>query len=744
MGNSPSQPAAPLPPSTPRASQNRSLQPPPPLVVPYDASPDPPPSAPNEPAHPPTPEPVPSYTALRPNRKSIELPGLNTFAAPPTTTRFGRMRASSSRLGERGRSFLNTREGRHANGSNANGSFTTNGRGRGKTAAIAIPVGRRGREDEELESGYGRHAEQGIARRKAEIKAAAEEQQRRRGRSATRSCSAHAIDNNTPRPESPWPSTNSSSPPRSRTNSPSSSRSPSSRRGRRNGAVAPHPSPDRSSANDRERERRLREQLYGPPPQPTASAPPGFKEEIVFSTIPLTIGANALIGAAEGDEDEYDEEEEDVEAAGNARTRAVAAVVDEIVGAPQEIVWRSEWRQDTPTEEVYLIRAGDQDWLNRTKMERQSPDGLFTTTVYLPPGTHHFRFIVDGNTIAAPPEGISNAVDDQGFITNYVTVPGSTAVSPTSTSPVTALPSPAISLNAPALWAAPGPGPVRTTSLRRRARPPSMPVTPAVPTPVPPLHPDGSFWFNSSQGGSSEDVGRLPDATATAGPRRSAKAEWTSEIPPELVAAAAQEEQWLDEQLRRHHQRREITNTLNGRREEVAEPSIPPAAHLPRHLERLILNRPSPGVVIPKPGSGAGNTGFTLASVYGAGRHSPSPGPPLRVTTASGTDVSMPANSMMMGFASMSNANANARTRDDSPGANSFAGGTPLIADDPSVLQTPSHAVLYHLCTSSIKDKMIAVATSTRYRRKYLTTVYYKPAELDEPDPEMEVLEAEE
>jgi len=43
-------------------------------------------------------------------------------------------------------------------------------------------------------------------------------------------------------------------------------------------------------------------------------------------------------------------------------------------------------------------------------------------------------------------------------------------------------------------------------------------------------------------------------------------------------------------------------------------------------------------------------------------------------------------------------------------------------------LQTPSHAVLYHLTTSSIRDKMIAVGASTRYRQKYLTTVYYKPA----------------
>ncbi|KAJ7250013.1 hypothetical protein B0H12DRAFT_1019336 [Mycena haematopus] len=97
----------------------------------------------------------------------------------------------------------------------------------------------------------------------------------------------------------------------------------------------------------------------------------------------------------------------------------------------------------------------------------------------------------------------------------------------------------------------------------------------------------------------------------------------------------------------------------------------------------------------------------------------PSPSLALRVTTASGTDVSVP----MMSFSSAGAGNGGAGS-----GAGAGGVGTPLIADDPSVLQTPSHAVLYHLCTSSIRDKMIAVGASTRYRQKYLTTVYYKPA----------------
>ncbi|KAJ6508296.1 hypothetical protein C8R45DRAFT_816390 [Mycena sanguinolenta] len=95
----------------------------------------------------------------------------------------------------------------------------------------------------------------------------------------------------------------------------------------------------------------------------------------------------------------------------------------------------------------------------------------------------------------------------------------------------------------------------------------------------------------------------------------------------------------------------------------------------------------------------------------------PAVSPALRVTTASGTDVSVP----MMSFS--------AAGYTSGPGSKAGTSAPPLIADDPSVLQTPSHAVLYHLCTSSIRDKMIAIGASTRYRQKYLTTVYYKPAE---------------
>ncbi|KAL1750269.1 hypothetical protein FB107DRAFT_224179 [Schizophyllum commune] len=47
--------------------------------------------------------------------------------------------------------------------------------------------------------------------------------------------------------------------------------------------------------------------------------------------------------------------------------------------------------------------------------------------------------------------------------------------------------------------------------------------------------------------------------------------------------------------------------------------------------------------------------------------------------------------------------------------------------DDSSVLPVPSHVVIHHLSTSAIKNGVLAVATTTRYQKKYLTTVYYKP-----------------
>ncbi|KAL1959344.1 hypothetical protein VTO42DRAFT_2147 [Malbranchea cinnamomea] len=50
-------------------------------------------------------------------------------------------------------------------------------------------------------------------------------------------------------------------------------------------------------------------------------------------------------------------------------------------------------------------------------------------------------------------------------------------------------------------------------------------------------------------------------------------------------------------------------------------------------------------------------------------------------------------------------------------------------AKDNSVLSYPNHTVLNHLATSSIKNGVLATSATTRYKRKYVTTILYKPAE---------------
>ncbi|KAB5550993.1 5'-AMP-activated protein kinase beta subunit, interation domain-containing protein, partial [Coniochaeta sp. 2T2.1] len=50
-----------------------------------------------------------------------------------------------------------------------------------------------------------------------------------------------------------------------------------------------------------------------------------------------------------------------------------------------------------------------------------------------------------------------------------------------------------------------------------------------------------------------------------------------------------------------------------------------------------------------------------------------------------------------------------------------------LIKDDSSVLVHPNHTTLNHLATSSIKDNVLAVSATTRYKDKYVTTIIYKP-----------------
>ncbi|KAI0074049.1 hypothetical protein K474DRAFT_1665873 [Panus rudis PR-1116 ss-1] len=350
---------------------------------------------------------------------------------------------------------------------------------------------------------------------------------------------------------------------------------------------------------------------------------------------------------------------------------------------------------------VFLARAGDNNWAGRQPMQFDSHTNSWTASVQLLPGTHHFKFIVDDQPRIA--DDYPTAVDDRdGSLANYLNVvPPTSSSTPSHTSP----------LSSPHY-----------------------------------THPNqfNSFWSDNGGGPAS-----LP-AAGTSGESSASSGEWTTEIPPELIQAAAEEEQFLAE-------------ADSPSSSSVPAPNIPPAPALPRHLDRLILNVKASAAAGSSASATAGaperersrkagsrshrrdregrsrasTLGMTSSVSEGAGMsngHSESQqeGFPashtLPVVTASGTDVTALSGTPNTGDAppETSAVKKMATKLDDGQG----------LADDASVLPVPNHVVLHHLSTSAIRNGVLAVANTTRYRKKmtdrfeylqYITTIYYKP-----------------
>jgi 5'-AMP-activated protein kinase regulatory beta subunit len=49
------------------------------------------------------------------------------------------------------------------------------------------------------------------------------------------------------------------------------------------------------------------------------------------------------------------------------------------------------------------------------------------------------------------------------------------------------------------------------------------------------------------------------------------------------------------------------------------------------------------------------------------------------------------------------------------------------LRNDPSELPVPNHVVLDHLYAQSVKDSVLVLGATQRYRRKFITTVLHKP-----------------
>ncbi|KAF8349502.1 5'-AMP-activated protein kinase beta subunit, interation domain-containing protein [Amanita rubescens] len=323
--------------------------------------------------------------------------------------------------------------------------------------------------------------------------------------------------------------------------------------------------------------------LNSDPLDPSASRYHTFIPEVVHSSIPIGL----LKGPTTDD------------------PASPKASLDDNELQPIKITWRGGGKS------VVLARAGDNGWKGRQLMERESST-VYSSIVWLPRGTHHFRFLVDDQWRVA--DDLPTAVDDQGTLANYVAVRLS--------------------------YSPPKPSNAIASSLTQRHIP------------------GQSFWSaaSSADGDVPEPPRQLHHHSSSLGHH----AVWTSEIPQELIEAAREEEAYLQASAGQY----EANNSKGGGTTYVSgfvpAPNIPPAPGLPRHLDKLILNTK------------------------------------MSTSSAAATPGIDPSN-------------------------------TPPLTDDASVLPVPSHVVLHHLCTSAIRNGVLAVANTIRYRGKYLTTAYYKP-----------------
>ena len=207
---------------------------------------------------------------------------------------------------------------------------------------------------------------------------------------------------------------------------------------------------------------------------------------------------------------------------------------------------------------------------------------------------------------------------------------------------------------------------------------------------VPPTQRHNSFWSEAS--------------SSAAFPEK-----WTNKLPPELLAAAREEEVYLAS----------LSNSMHPQ----PAPHIPPAPVLPRHLDKLILNT---RVATDRDSHRERRRKTTKSkpslsqSGSESGTHSPTNSSQeaiIPVTTASGTDVS----------ATAKQTHPHAMRPTTLKFSNSAGSPSKLdaarLTDDASVLPVPNHVVLHHLSTSAIKNGVLAVADTVRYKRKVRTHI---------------------
>ncbi|KAG5634597.1 hypothetical protein H0H81_001439 [Sphagnurus paluster] len=181
-----------------------------------------------------------------------------------------------------------------------------------------------------------------------------------------------------------------------------------------------------------------------------------------------------------------------------------------------------------------------------------------------------------------------------------------------------------------------------------------------------------------------------------------------------------------------------------GHRERKSDPPPPPPPSETGTLDEVVLPTPAPEVEVtapvedadatltPVPNSPDPNANDSSAPESPAPSEESTPVPtpfvPSFLPPASSTT---PAPLSLVTSPPASTTPASTPTPTPTPTSRPLSLGleanTPALTDDGSVLPVPSHVVLHHLSTSAIRNGVLAVGNTTRYRKKYLTTIYYKP-----------------
>ncbi|WFC96358.1 hypothetical protein MBRA1_003015 [Malassezia brasiliensis] len=265
---------------------------------------------------------------------------------------------------------------------------------------------------------------------------------------------------------------------------------------------------------------------------------------------------------------------------------------------PVNLMWRGKGRQ------VYVTGTFADQWRSKIPLRQLRPNTPFLCTLYLPPGTHRLKFVVDDRWRIS--NELNTASDGEGTLVNYVEIPHTrerlsdgSSLAPHKQGDAELRPADDPRFADPA-WAS------AMDDLRRQHRAS--------------LEQRSGEWDELGDEAHGADV-----------------AHWTTDVPPAVEVA-----QETEEALHEHEM------------DSNAAALLPMPPQLPRQLEKVILN-------------------------------------------------SSPAHAI------------------------SSINTTAAVVDDNSVLPAPNHAVLHHLAASAIKNGVLAIGTVTRYKRKYVTTLLYRP-----------------